>query len=540
MSSPPANNEPWTTAPLVVFVDVLLVLIVLAGIAVRGIGLPLHIADSGDEWGNMIAPLRLLYEHGDPNVFLHPALYYYVTAAAYVVVYTASKVVGAFGVLASMTDLFVQEPRVFVYAARAVSVVFAASAIWALYAFGRSLWRRPQGVMAAALLAVLPLHVFYSKTVRVDSLFLFVFLCAFWSIVRILERPSSRTYAVAGLLSGLAIGANYNGAILIPWLIAAHVLRNRHGAALPVTHDLLRALLLVAVGFVLTNPFTVLNFDTFARNFAHQAGLLLAAHPGWEERDPFYYVTSIARTHPPLLALIGISSLAILVVGNRTERFVLSLPIVYTAFFELMQTRDDRFILPAMALFLLVAGGMPFVLCRRFASIPFLRVASVVVSYSLLFVCLANLATESFQIPQPLAHEVLKRPDGVLLDWIDAHARPHSAILVESGVVSLIDTLKEPGRFAAELRASVAAKRPNLDQRYIGAVFVGGRNYDPSAVARKEIDYAIVAPRNVSYIEGRCQQYPEVCAFYAELRRAARVVFETPPGFEPAVVYEVK
>jgi hypothetical protein len=344
---------------------------------------------------------------------------------------------------------------------------------------------------------------------------------------------------VAGLLSGLAIGANYNGAILVPWLIAAHVLRNRHGAALPAMRDLLRALVLVAVGFVVTNPFAVLNFDTFARNFAHQAGLLLAAHPGWEGRDPFYYVTSVARAHPALLALIGISSVAILLVGNRTERFVLSLPLLYTAFFELMQTRDDRFILPAMALFLLVAGSLPFVLGRRLASIPALRLASVFASYSLLFVCLADLAFESFRIPQPLTHEVLKRPDGVLLDWIDAHARPRAAILVESGVVPLIDTLKEPGRFAAELRASVAAKRPNLDQRYIGAVFVGGRNYDPGTVARKEIDYAIISTRNVHYIETRCETYPEVCAFYSELRRRGRIVYETPPGFEPAIVYEL-
>jgi hypothetical protein len=107
--------------------------------------------DSGDEWGNAVAPFRVLYERGDPNVFLHPSLYYYVTALAY----------AAAGL--SMSDLFVLDPRWFVYAARAVSVLSTAAAIAALHALGARLWNRGAGLFAAALLPVLPLHAVYSR-----------------------------------------------------------------------------------------------------------------------------------------------------------------------------------------------------------------------------------------------------------------------------------------------------------------------------------------------------------------------------------------
>lgn len=546
MTSPKTKQRPRLAGRFAIAAEAILLVVVLAGMLARIGGVPLHVADSGDEWGNTMAPLRLLYEHGDPNVFLHPALYYYVTAAAYTVVYWASKLLGV-AASTSMTDLFVGDQRFLVFTARGVSVASAALALVMTYTLAASLWRRREGMVAAALLAVLPLHVFYSKTARVDGLFLFVFLWAFLRIVRLLDRPTARTYATAGLLTGLAIGANYNGGILIAWLIAAHFLRDGEAgrdaggrdAPKRTARHLVGALALTALGFVVSNPFTLLNFPTFYRNFTHQSSWLLATHPGWEERNVLYYVEHLWRANPAVVVLMGVSAVAVAAFGRRTERFVLSLPVVYFLFFSLMHTRDERFLLPAMALFLVVASGLPFVLVRRFAAWGILRIASAAAAYALLLLCIGTSAAESFRLPQPRPYEVLAQPDQLLLDWIEEHAPPRSAILVESGVVPLVDTLKEPGRLAAELRASLTARRPNLDQRFVGAVYVGGRNYDPGVVVRKQIDYAIVSWRNVQYIQRRCDAYPEVCSFYAELAERGRLVFETPPGYEPAFVYEV-
>lgn len=527
-------DEPVDRLALVA--QVVLLLVIVAGVLARVLAVPPYVPDSGDEWGNTMAPLRMLYERGDPNVFLHPSLYYDVTAVVYALVFASGKLIGAVDGALSMTDLFILDDRWFVLAARAVSVFSAVAAMWVLYRLGTSLWNRLAGLTAAALLAVLPVHAVYSEAARVDSFFLAVFLYAFARIVRILDQPTASTHAVAGLCTGLAIGANYNGAILVPWLIAAHVLC-AEPARRAIGH-LWRALGLMALAFIASSPFILLNFSTFVANFAFISGLSLSEHPGMEGRGVLFYATDLAQRDPFLATAIALACLAVTVFGTRTERFVLSLPVAYWLLFSLMRTKFDRFVLPALALFLLVASGVPFILARRAGQQRFVSVGAGALASALLAACIATMAPRSLPVPR---HQMLPRATPALFDWIDRAVPPQSRMLVESGVVPLIDTLKEPGPLAAALRRSLAAMRPNLDQQYIGAAYVGGRpNYQAAMLSRGEIDYAIVSPRNLQYIDGRCGALPEVCAFYTELRSRGRIVFEAPEGFEPVLVYDVR
>jgi len=59
-------------------------------------------------------------------------------------------------------------------------------------------------------------------------------------------------------------------------------------------------------------------------------------------------------------------------------------------------------------------------------------------------------------------------------------------------------------------------------------------------VRRGEIDYAVVAPRNVQYIEGHCDVCPQACEVYAALRAGGDVVMQSPQGFEPVQVYALR
>jgi uncharacterized membrane protein len=526
----------------------ILLLLIAAGVLARIVGVPLYTPDSGDEWGNTIAPFRVLFERGDPTTFFHPSLYYDVTAAVYAVLFWVLKASEVVDGSLSMTDVFVRDPRYFVFAARGVSVVSAVLAIAALAVLARTLWRPQEGRLAAALLATFPLHTLYAKTARVDSLFLLLFILAFSRIVRMLKHSDQTTYDGAGLLTGLATGANYNGAILALWLIAAHCLQAHTAGPLSAAEDpharrggirkLSRALCLAAVAFVLSSPFVFLDSQTFAANFAFISGLSMAEHPGWESRGFFFYATDLAGRNPALCALIAVSSLALAVFGNRTERFVLSLPVGYLLLFSCMRAKDDRFILPAMVLFLLVASGLPAVLSKAFPAHARIRMLAAGFAYPLLLACLGTMAVQSVPIN---AHAMLRRPDELLFEWIEQHVPPRSTMLVESGIVQLLDTLKEPGQFAAALRQSIVAMRPGLDQQFIGAVYIGGRsNYDPGVLAAKHIDYAIISTRNIAAIEDRCDAFPDVCRFYQDLRAHGEAVFETPDGFEPVVVYQIR
>lgn len=517
-------------------VELALLLVIAAGLLARIAALPSYVPDSGDEWGNAISALRVLYNGGNPAMFLHPSLYYGVTALTYLVVHGVAHGLGAIDPTFTPADLFAVDERWFVFTARAVSVASAALALWALYALGRALWDRVTGLAAAALLAVLPLHAVYSEAVRVDSLFLAVFLFACGRIVAAVQQPGRRADDVAALACGLAAGANYNGGLLLIWLLGAQSTR-RDGAPARARR-LLRTALIAGGVFLATSPFILLDAATFARQFAFQSSLALLAHPGIEGRGAFFYAQTLLDTAPLLAASIGVSVLALALLGTARERFVLSLPVVYFALFSLMGTKYDRFVLPALALFLLVVAALPVVLARRAAPHP--RVAGALHGLALVAI-VANLAVLTPRaIPVP-RHDALAAPRRTLFDWLAANAPPHARVLIESGVVPLLDAQGEPTPLGAALRAALVRMRPELDHEYRTAVFIGGlQNYDAADVTERRVDLAIVSSRNLEYISRRCEAYPEVCAVYAALRAQARIAYVTPLGVEPVVIYDLR
>jgi 4-amino-4-deoxy-L-arabinose transferase-like glycosyltransferase len=467
-------------------------------------------------------------------VFIHPALYYDITAAAYALMFAAARVLGIGGAASTPVELLVFDQRYFIYTARAVSLLSAVWALGLLRHIGKSLWSSTAGWAAAALLALLPLHVTYAKTVRVDALFAALFVYAGWCVVRLLDDHSRRAQVKAALAVGLATGANYNGGVLVLWLVAAVWHRGGTG------RGLLGALFLTALAFVSVNPYVLLDFPSFAAHFTYQAGLAATTHPGWEERGALYYVDDLLRVSLPLAVLIALAIASFAVFGNRRERFLLSQPVVYFALFSVMRTRDDRFVLPALAMFMLFAGGLPTLVGRRLGGWPRVAGLLAVLAYGGIGAALATMAPEALTVPQPMAHVVRPRYSAGILDWIETHVHGRAAILVESGIAPMLDTTMEDGRFGAALRRALVTQRPRLDHDFRKAVFVGGCNYDAGVVQRGEIDYAIIALRNRGYIERHCDEFPTVCDFYTALSASGEVVFATPEGFEPLAVFALR
>lgn len=511
-------------------VELALLAVVVAGAMARVVALPSYVPDSGDEWGNTITPLRMLYNHGNPATFLHPSLYYTLTAGAYAAVFGAARTLGLVDPSLAMADLFVLDDRWFVFTSRAVSALAAMLAMWALYAIGRALWDRASGLAAAALLAILPLHAAYSDAARVDSLFLAIFLFALGRILHAARRPSRGADDLAAAAVGLATGANYNGGLLFVWLAAAQW-RRAGESPRARARRLGRSALLSAAVFLLSSPFVLFDFPTFARQFLFTSGLALAPHPGVEGRGGLFYARELIATDPLLAGTIAAGGLAIAVLGTRLERFAASVPVVYFALFSLIDTKYDRFILPALALFLLCAAGLPFVLARAARGLP-------IVALALLVANIAVLTPRAIPIPR---HERLEPARAALFDWFAASAPPRARVLVESGIVPLLDAFDEPAPFGPALRDALVHTRPALAHDFHSAVFIGGiSHYDPAAIAARRYDFVVVSPRNQRYMEGRCEAFPQVCAVYDALRTHARVVYRTPEGVEPALVYDLR
>ncbi|MFN8643474.1 MAG: hypothetical protein U0802_18100 [Candidatus Binatia bacterium] len=207
------------------------------------------------------------------------------------------------------------------------------------------------------------------------------------------------------------------------------------------------------------------------------------------------------------------------------------MPVAYAAIFSWgVRTKFDRFILPALALFLLVAAGLPALLARR-AARPLLPGAA----WAAIIAALVQLWPHAIPVPR---HEALARPDGVLFDWLGEHAPRRSTVLVEAGLAPLLDAMDGPGPLGVVLHQSLVRARPALDLRFLRASFVGGAvNYTPALLRDGRVDFAVVSIRNLQRVAANCDAFPDLCAFYREMQARGRLVFTTPEGVEPVAVY---
>src|SRR5690606_11435300 len=111
----------------------------------------------------------------------------------------------------------------------------------------------------------------YSLAVRVDSFFLPLLLVAFLQLTRLLAPRPQRDWNCAGLLIGLAAGANYPGALLVAWLVVARWLQPPAPAGHPAPR-LWRPLALAALAFLVTNPYVLVHPHSFVQHLAFLSG----------------------------------------------------------------------------------------------------------------------------------------------------------------------------------------------------------------------------------------------------------------------------
>ena len=109
---------------------------------------------------------------------------------------------------------------------RSLSLVFSTAAIGVAYLMGRELASRRVGVIAAALVAVNPLLVWYGQEARSYSLLALLSGLSFLFLLRALAEPSPTRLSAWGVAGALAIATHYFAVFLVAaeaaWLLARH------------------------------------------------------------------------------------------------------------------------------------------------------------------------------------------------------------------------------------------------------------------------------------------------------------------------------
>ncbi|RMG43049.1 MAG: phospholipid carrier-dependent glycosyltransferase [Candidatus Dadabacteria bacterium] len=246
----------------------LLSIIVLAGFSIRFYGIDFGLPDHyhPDEVAKVNHVLRMLAS-GDlnPHYFLHPSLLLYLTLIN-------SKI---------LTFLYpaAELRQTVILAGRLVSVLAGTFSIYLTYLIGSYLYSARTGLIAAAVLAFLPLHVTCSRYIKEDVLLTFFILASLAAILKSVKEDRRGFLFLAGLAAGLSMSVKYSGALCLLIIAAAPWIRSKSfkpdRVYLKVTAF---ALLMVPLGFILGTPYSVLDFSGFIKGVLYEKQHMLKGH----------------------------------------------------------------------------------------------------------------------------------------------------------------------------------------------------------------------------------------------------------------------
>jgi 4-amino-4-deoxy-L-arabinose transferase-like glycosyltransferase len=244
--------------------------------------------------------------------------------------------------------------------ARVTSAALGTLAVWLLYLAGARLFDRRAGLLAAAVMAVAFLPVFYGKLALNDVPTLAPICLSLWGSAGILRHGRRRDYAIAAIGLGLAAATKYTGGVVVVVLIAAALSRVRQDRWWVALWLPLAGILALAT-FLAANPYSVVDFHSFIHQLAHQSneseeagGKLGLTHGS----GVFYYLWSLSWGVGWLPAGAAAAGALALLARRRWWLFAALVPALlgYLAFMGLQGRYFGRWVMPIIPLVCLLCA----------------------------------------------------------------------------------------------------------------------------------------------------------------------------------------
>ncbi len=291
-----------------------------------------------------------------PHFFDYPGLYIYLQLVVATFRFMAGAMSGEWSALGEAMG------GSFYLWGRAVTAAIGVATVLLVYQAGMR-WGARHALLAAGLLAVLPLHVRSSHYVLTDTPLTFFVTLALVLSLAAHERGTLAGFVWAGAAAGLAAATKYNGvvALMLPLLACWMTVPLRPGR-LKVA---LATIAASGVSFLAFAPYTVLALPEFLDTFARLAREYRVGRVG---DDPVWllylkYLLRHAFQWPALLLAFGGLGLGIvrLVRGPGRVRWalVVAFPLVYFWMLSTQRIVFARYLLPITpSLCLLVATAV--------------------------------------------------------------------------------------------------------------------------------------------------------------------------------------
>ncbi|MEN6373085.1 MAG: glycosyltransferase family 39 protein [Armatimonadota bacterium] len=243
--------------------------------------------------------------------------------------------------------------------ARLTVVILGTLTVLAVYGAANRLYGRAAGVLAAVIMAIIPLHIVHSHFATVDVPAAFWVAVTLLASAMIIAKPAPKWYIAAGIVAGIAAGTKYNaGVVLIPVLLA-HFLREGKVSVLKRLKDSRFWMIAPSflTGFLISTPAVLIRPGRFIEGFTYELrhagsghGLVFVGKgPGWLD----ILSNSLGYGLGVFLLVVVLAAVALAVVRRKpADWLILSFVLPYYAMISMSEVRFARYmilILPPLA-----------------------------------------------------------------------------------------------------------------------------------------------------------------------------------------------
>jgi hypothetical protein len=389
------------------------------------------------------------------------------------------------------------------------------------------------------------LHVHF---LTADIPVIFWMLAAFYLAQDIALTGNMRAYVLAGLLTGVATATKYNGLAVGMAIPVFHYIANR---GLPFTRmafdqRFLAGLAAVLGGFIVANPYSVLDYPHFAADFAYN----YAVTPVYDGSDPSQHgFLLFLRFIPeiigwPLTLVAAVAALYSIVrlrhaelAERATVAAALAVFVLYFVQFGRAPRVEVRFVLPVVP-FLLIAAAPLWALGMRQYQRVAITAASLLIAYN---VCASYWVGKRF----------VEDPRMSALEWIRQNAPPSATIESTQytpnwelhGRIPLVDVRMPTFSGRARVLAKVFKSNEAMMRQVISAETDESMTwYTADALAQRHPDFIALDSKYFGrFLDGNvADEYPQARAFMTDLlagRLGYRVVFDKSTPGSPSWLY---
>jgi hypothetical protein len=401
-----------------------LVLLVALGLRLWGIRQGLPYAYNSDEDAHFVPrAIGMLTLGWNPHYFVNPPAYTDLLRLVFA---------AWFGGRAGVSYTFAVNPTAVFTLARVCVALLGTLAVWLLYVAGARLFDRGVALLAAALEAVAFLPVFYSHLALNDVPTLAPLTLSLLGTAGVLRKGRARDYLIAGVGLGFGCATKYTAGIaLLPLLAAA---ASQYLEAPPAGRRVLLGLVLAGaaalVGFLIADPYSVLDFHAFEQGLAHQSSLSGEAQGKLgapRESGLVYYLWSLTWGLGWVPAIAALAGAVMVWWRERKLGWVLvPAPLLYLLFMGSEGRYFGRWLLPIFPILCLLAA-FAALQCARVLARHFPRLWPVFAAVAVGALCAQGVL---YSVHSGL---ILSRADtrSLARAWMVAHVPAGAKVVVE-------------------------------------------------------------------------------------------------------------